>query len=132
MAKSGKDYKVGYGKPPPHTRFKKGRSGNPNGRSKGSKNLLTLLDQVMNAGVAINENGKRKIISKMEAVVTQIVNKAASGDARATQQFIQLVFMLEGKQDLNRESDIAISADDLDVMRNIAARLKKSMDGGND
>ena len=27
-----RDYEVGYGKPPRHTRFTKGRSGNPRGR----------------------------------------------------------------------------------------------------
>ena len=26
------DYEVGYGKPPKHTQFKRGQSGNPNGR----------------------------------------------------------------------------------------------------
>ena len=37
-----RDYKVGPGKPPLHTRFQKGRSGNPRGRS--AKNLPVLLN----------------------------------------------------------------------------------------
>ena len=44
------DYVVGYGKPPLHTRFQKGRSGNPNGRPRGKKNMSTLLSAAL-AGV---------------------------------------------------------------------------------
>ena len=42
-----RDYEVGYGKPPRHTRFTKGRSGNPRGRSPGAKNLKTLLSEAL-------------------------------------------------------------------------------------
>jgi hypothetical protein len=38
MADDQHDYAVGHGKPPVHTRFKKGQSGNPRGRH--PKNLL--------------------------------------------------------------------------------------------
>jgi hypothetical protein len=37
------DYEVGYGKPPKHTQFQKGASGNAKGRLKGTKNLSTDL-----------------------------------------------------------------------------------------
>ena len=36
-------YQVGYAKPPRKTRFEKGKSGNPAGRVKGSKNVSKLL-----------------------------------------------------------------------------------------
>ena len=44
------DYEVGYGKPPRHTRFKRGRSGNPRGRHPGSRNLSTVLSEALNEG----------------------------------------------------------------------------------
>ena len=47
------DYDVGYGKPPRHTRFKKGQSGNPRGRPSGSKNLATVLSEALNELVIV-------------------------------------------------------------------------------
>jgi hypothetical protein len=78
-------YEVGYGRPPRHTRFPKGRSGNPKGRPKGSKNSATLLMDALRERVVISENGRRKTITKQQAIVKQIVNKAASGDHRSIQ-----------------------------------------------
>jgi Family of unknown function (DUF5681) len=54
------DYAIGYGKPPRHTQFKRGQSGNPKGRAKGSKNLATLIMSVLNERVIITENGRRR------------------------------------------------------------------------
>ena len=81
-----RDYEVGYGKPPKEHRFKKGQSGNPKGRPKGALNIATVIDRVLREQVVITENGERKTISKLEASVKQVVNKAASGDMRAFQQ----------------------------------------------
>ena len=73
-----RDYEVGYGKPPRHTRFQKGRSGNPTGRPRGRKNMATLLSAALDASIIVVENGQRKKITKREAIVTQLVNKSAS------------------------------------------------------
>src|SRR5205823_9736371 len=74
------DYVLGYGKPPLHTRFQKGRSGNPKGRPRGKKNMSTLLSAALDASIIVVENGRRKKITKREAIVTQLVNKSASAD----------------------------------------------------
>ena len=73
-------YDAGYGKPPLRTRFRKGQSGNPKGRGKGTKNFATILMKAMSQPVTINENGKRKTISKLTAAVTQLANDTARGD----------------------------------------------------
>lgn len=79
------NYPVGYAKPPLSTRFQKGKSGNPTGRAKGSKNVTWLLLQALGEQVTVNENGERKRITKAEAIIKQLVNKGAQGDARAIQ-----------------------------------------------
>ena len=86
-----REYSVGKGKPPQHTRFQKGQSGNPKGRPKGKTNLATVLEKALREKVVINENGQRKTVTKLEAALTALVNKAASGDLRALQQLAALV-----------------------------------------
>ena len=57
-------YEVGYGKPPKHSQFKTGQSGNPKGRKKGVKNINTILDGILNEKVVLSENGSTYKISK--------------------------------------------------------------------
>lgn len=78
-------YEIGYGKPPLNARFQKGQSGNRKGRPRGSRNASTLLDEALKERVTVSENGRRKKITKLEAILTQLVNRAAGGDHRATQ-----------------------------------------------
>ena len=87
------DYEVGYGKPPRYAGFKKGQSGNPRGRPPGSKNLTTLL----NEPVTITENGRRRKITKRDAVIKQLVNKSASADARSLKILLDLMLNLEAR-----------------------------------
>ena len=85
-----REYTVGKGRPPQHTRFQRGQSGNPKGRRKGSRNVATLLEQALNERVVVTENGKRKTITKLEAMFKQLANKAASGDHRAIKLLMPL------------------------------------------
>ena len=91
--------KVGYAKPPKHTRFTKGHSGNPKGRPTGSKNLATMMIEELTQPVAIVENGKRTKIPKIRAAVRQALNRAMVGDFKALQQ---IVIMLRSHDALKR------------------------------
>jgi hypothetical protein len=73
-------YDVGYGRPPQHSRFSSGRSGNPRGRPKGSQNLTTLLDEALDQKVTVTEHGQSRQITKREAIATQVVNRAVKGN----------------------------------------------------
>jgi len=93
-AKTG-GHPIGYRNPPKHSQFRKGQSGNPRGRPKGARNFATVLEHALMDKVIANENGQRKAISKLEALVMQMINKAISGDARARQQTLGVMHILE-------------------------------------
>ena len=84
------DYEIGFGRPPKATQFKKGTSGNKKGRPKGTKNIATLFHEAMHQRVAISENGQRRTITKIQAALTQLANKAATGDPKAIQASINI------------------------------------------
>ena len=85
------NYEVGYRKPPQHSHFKPGQSGNPSGRPKGTKNLASVLEQELRETVTIAENGRRRRVTKLDAAVKQLVNKAASGDGGSLQFLFRLL-----------------------------------------
>jgi Family of unknown function (DUF5681) len=93
---------VGYDRPPVASRFQKGVSGNPKGRSKGTKNFATLLRKAMTKSVTITENGKRKKISKLEAAAIQLANDAARGDKKAIQLAFDLLQFSHPTNELSR------------------------------
>jgi len=90
-----KPYRVGYKRPPLHTRFKKGQSANPRGRPRGSKNLSTLLDDALNEPVVITENGKSRRITKRQLGVRQLANKFAMAEAQVTKFLLGLMLERE-------------------------------------
>jgi hypothetical protein len=59
-ASDGRDYDVGYRKPPREHQFKPGQSGNPKGRPRGSKSFTTLLVEELGTKITIQENGVRR------------------------------------------------------------------------
>jgi uncharacterized protein DUF5681 len=121
--KAPKNYVVGYGKPPQHSRFQKGRSGNPSGRPRGKKNMATLLNDALNGSVVVVENGRRKRITKREAIVTQLVNKSASADLKATQIVLSMLSEVEARADSTADP-AAFTEADQQIIRRLQARLR--------
>src|SRR4051812_45553448 len=71
-------------------RFKKGRSGNSRGRPKGRKLLSAIVQQTMASKIPVLVGGKRKRITKAEALVQLKMNEAMKGDAAAVDTIIWL------------------------------------------
>jgi Family of unknown function (DUF5681) len=127
-------YEIGYKKPPSHTRFKQGTSGNAKGRPKGARNFATVIEQELKARIEVTENGKRKRISKREAIAKQTVNRAAAGDHKATTTLLNEARLQETHNLLPGASTITVGAEDQMVMHNILQRIRQSqlpsLDGG--
>ena len=117
---------VGYGNPPTETRFKKGTSGNPNGRPKGSRNVAAVFAKTLREKVVINEHGQRKTISKLEAAIKQFVNKAASGDLRALQMLVALAREAEARETLPSGDYSPLGEFDQKVMQSIMSRFQNA------
>jgi hypothetical protein len=115
---------VGYGRPPVATRFQPGRSGNPRGRPKGARNLSAVIASTLKEKVPVTENGRRRHITKLEAAVKQLVNRAASGEARATQLLFALIAADEAKPPEIKNDRFADA--DLTVMTELARRLGRT------
>ena len=122
-------YRVGYRKPPKNTQFRKGRSGNPKGRPKGALNISTVLERTLREVVVINENGRRKQVTKMEAAVKQLVNQAASGDLAALRQLTALAASAE-QRSVDAEAETpSLNEADQKVMAQLLKRLEKNTRG---
>ena len=84
------NYDTGYCKPPKHTQFKKGQSGNPKGRPKGSRNFSTDLKDTLKEPVRLTSDGKKKTVSTQLATLLRLREQALSGNARALDRYIEL------------------------------------------
>jgi len=85
----------GFQQPPGGGRFKPGTSGNPSGRPKGSRNLRTDLTQMMKKKIAVRENGKARSISRQEAMLLRLYDKALHGDVKAATSIVNMIMKLD-------------------------------------
>lgn len=122
-----KPYAVGYGKPPKHSRFRKGISGNRKGRPKARRNFATVLAKILEETIVINDNGVRKTVTKLDAALKQLVNKAASGDLIALRQLTALARSAEEhaiEPPTKQLSDV-----DLKIMKRVLQRQGRCVKG---
>ena len=120
------DYEVGYGKPPLHTRFKKGQSGNPRGRPRGAKNLTTLVSDALDQLVVVTENGRRREISKRHLGIAQLVNKFAMAEPNATRILLGMLQDGERRAASAPDERPSLGAADKLVIENLLKRLRSS------
>ena len=100
---------IGYKKPPKAHQFQKGRSGNPSGRPREIAGIAELLAKVSQQKVLTNTKSGPKRMTKLEAGITQIANKAAGGDLKAwrflKEMLVQFPQAVKGKNTEQEATD---------------------------
>jgi hypothetical protein len=84
------NYAVGKGRPPPWTRWKPGQSGNPKGRPKGAKNIMTYFLHELSRKIDIKQRGEIRKVTTREAIAMTITNLALKGDPKLLPLIIAL------------------------------------------
>lgn len=82
------DYEIGRGKPPKHSRFQKGQSGNPGGRKQSVRNLSTVVNAVMTGEVTVTENGRTRKVPVVEAILLRQIQDALRGQHRVAEHLL--------------------------------------------
>jgi hypothetical protein len=74
----------GYCRPPEHSKWKAGRSGNPSGKRKGTKNWATILADVLEEPVSLSKNGESRKITALEGLVRVQRDAGLKGNLKST------------------------------------------------
>jgi hypothetical protein len=116
-------HEVGYGRPPKSGQFPQGKSGNPKGRPRGSKNFAAIVLRESRQVVLVKgPRGSRKV-TKLEAAVMQLGNKSAQGDLRAQREFFGLIQRSEESANSNAVP-LTFHEMDRQVMESIRQRMQ--------
>jgi hypothetical protein len=134
----GGGYSVGYRKPPKHTQFKPGQSGNPRGRMSVFGNFeADLLDELATE-ISVRENGIERKVSKQRAIITTLVTAAISGNMRACGALLSILARALPSRTEN-DPEPASEVNDQELLKSFDRRQRraranrpaqKSSDGG--
>ena len=126
MSEVERDYEIGYGKPPVGRRFQKGQSGNPRGPRR--KDLSTLLTAALNEPAYAMIDGRRRKITKREAIVKQMVNESAGANLRATKMLFDMLKEVEQKAGGAAPAEPEkLTPADREVVEMFVARLRRQI-----
>ncbi|HEY1649014.1 MAG TPA: DUF5681 domain-containing protein [Terracidiphilus sp.] len=116
-------YEVGYSKPPKNGQFTKGQSGNPKGRPKGSKNFAATFLRESRKRVQIKGPGGIRTITKLEAVITQMGNKAVQGHLASQREYLHHVQRSEEEAGSSGSKQFDLDEPDREVMKSLLHRM---------
>jgi hypothetical protein len=112
------DYRVGNKKPPRHSQFKPGVSGNRKGRPKGRLNLQTRVHQALRKSVVVNNHGRPTRMPVMDVITNRLVEASMKGDLKA------IHFVMQSDQEATSvETAKQGEAEDISLPKNESLRL---------
>lgn len=123
-------FAVGYKKPPQHSRFQPGRSGNPRGKQKGVRNFGSDVKRTLEVPVSLNEQGRARRVSTQEAALLRLREKALKGDARSIVQILELAKIFNNSTAVEAVGNEALAAEDQAILDAYAQEVRSRPRGG--
>ena len=123
-------FAVGYKKPPRHSRFQPGRSGNPRGKQKGVRNFGTDVKRTLEVPVRLNDQGRARRVSTQEAALLRLREKALKGDARSIVQILELAKIFNNSTAVESVGDVALAAEDQAILDAYAEEVRSRPPSG--
>jgi hypothetical protein len=92
-------YKIGYGKPPRHTQFRQGQSGNPGGRPRrlATERMKELALQEAYRPITVKEGGRALALPAIQAILRSQVELAAQGNVQAQRAVLAAIQTIEAE-----------------------------------
>jgi hypothetical protein len=122
------DDKVGYGRPPKHSQFPKGHSGNPSGRPKTAPSLRSDLADELQQLHEIFENGTPKTVTKQRAIIKSLTAAAIDNDMRAVTALLSMIRQYDVGTD---EPPFEVDIEDLDQLEAYVSNERKRLGQSN-
>lgn len=112
--------RIGYGKPPQHSRWQKGQSGNPAGRPRRDMNIATLTSALLRQRIVVRHGKTTRRVTRLEHLLTTLIEKAIAGDPRSIKLALD-----ELRKDEARTDDTVMDLDsrDEEVIKSLCERL---------
>ena len=125
------DDKVGYKRPPKTNQFKKGKSGNPRGRPKHTRNIKRDLAEELASRISITVQGRAATVSKQRAVIMASIARAIKGDMHAAALIFNLVRqLLEPDAQSSDDAKMRASPADQEIVEAFLERHLTPIKGG--
>jgi Family of unknown function (DUF5681) len=115
---------VGYKKPPRHSRFQPGKSGNPRGKQKGVRNFSTDVKRTLEVPVRLNDQGRTRRVSTQEAALLRLREKALKGDPRSIAQLLELAKICNNNTAIEAVRDKALLVEDQTILDAYAEEVR--------
>ena len=120
----------GYKNPPKAHQFKKGKSGNPKGRPRKKKqsssdpglDLIASVHRELRKSVFVQENGKHREISKLDAFSAQLVAQSVNGKPSQQKMLLSLL-MLDTHEETEKQTLEQLQSHDEDLLNELYEQL---------
>jgi len=115
--KKSNGYKVGYGRPPEHTRFLPGKSGNPRGRPKAQPSAEALLLEEASKLIKVKSGDKILKVSRLRALMRKLIDLSLQGNMAALRLVVPYLSKAHAEAQVTRPHEAPLSDDELAVLK---------------